>query len=102
MAKPASYFTLLLFVVVSMMNAGCQKELPDDSVAKGTLKDASGVCFTGIVHGTFYNGIAPGSDTAYVEVKVNVTTPGHYTIFTNEQNGFSFMGSGVFGNTGIN
>ena len=102
MIKPVAYVALLFLLIASLCYTGCQKELPDGGIARGTLKDSSGICFNEIVHGTFYNGIVPGSDTAYVEVKVNVTKPGQYTISTNEQNGLSFSGSGVFVSTGIN
>ena len=54
------------------------------------------------VHGTFYNGVTPGSDTAYVEVKVRVDSVGSYTITTDLQNGFMFADSGFFNTTGIN
>src|SRR5205814_9817842 len=51
---------------------------------------------------TFYSGITPVADTTYVEVKVNVTTLGRYSIFTDEQNGFQFADSGIFKTAGIN
>ena len=68
----------------------------------GTLKDAFGICFAQTMHGTFYNGITPAADTTYVEVKVNVTTIGRYSVFTDNQNGFQFADSGVFETPGIN
>lgn len=92
-------FAFILFIIVF----GCAKEYSFEShIAKGTLKDTSGICFVQIIHGTFYNGITPGSDTAYVEVKVNVITTGSYSIFTDMQNGFRFSDSGVFKTAGIN
>lgn len=68
----------------------------------GSLKDSSGNCFADSVVGTFYNGITPGSDTAYVLIKVDVKTTGTYNISTDMQNGFSFSDSGYFNTTGIN
>src|SRR6266498_381801 len=92
-------FAFILFIIVF----GCAKEYSfENHIAKGTLKDTSGICFVQIIHGTFYNGITPGSDTTYVEVKVNVTTTGSYSIFTDMQNGFRFSDSGVFKTAGIN
>src|SRR5437764_596633 len=90
-------FILIVFVF------GCAKEFSfEKHVAKGTLKDSSGICFAQTIHGTFYNGITPGADTAYVEVKVNVAITGSYSVFTDEQNGFRFADSGVFKTAGIN
>ena len=88
-----------IFFVIAF---GCQKELTLERIAKGTLKDASGVCLPQILHGTFYNGVRPNSNTAYVEVKVNVTSTGSYSIFTETKNGFLFADSGVFKTAGIN
>ncbi|MEP6595107.1 MAG: hypothetical protein ABJA71_04130 [Ginsengibacter sp.] len=94
-------FCFILFIIIIAFS--CQKELNlDTHIAKGTLKDASGICFPQILHGTFYNGITPGADSAYVEIKVNVITTGSYSIFTNSKNGFLFADSGVFKTSGIN
>lgn len=68
----------------------------------GTLKDSSGNCFPDSVVGTYYNGVVPGSDTAYVLLTVNVASTGTYNITTDAQNGFSFSDSGYFNTTGIN
>ncbi len=70
--------------------------------AVGSLKDTLGNCLPDSVAGTFYNGITPGSDTAYVQIQVNVTTAGSYTISTDQQNGFMFADSGFFASTGLN
>lgn len=81
--------------------AGCQRTISWDFSAKGTLKDAAGICFPSTISGTFYNGITPGIDTAFIQVKVNVTSPGTYIISTDVQNGLQFFDSGTFNNTGI-
>jgi hypothetical protein len=81
--------------------SGCQRTINWDFGAKGTLKDESGICFPSSLSGTFYNGIFPGSDTAFVEVKVNVFSPGVYVISTDLQNGLQFFDSGYFSTTGI-
>lgn len=100
MLKYTSYIFAAIITAVCMMYS-CQKELDEGGLARGSLKDASGICYEQIVHGTFYNGITAGPDTAFVEVKVNVTNAGHYTIFTSIENGLSFSASGNFVNTGI-
>ena len=92
-------FALVLFAIAF----GCQKELSfEGNIAKGTLKDSFGVCFPQTLHGTFYNGVTPGADTAYIEVKVNVIKTGSYSIRTDTQNGFGFADSGIFNSAGIN
>jgi hypothetical protein len=40
--------------------------------------------------------------TNYIEVEVNVTQPGFYSVHTNTVNGYSFTGSGNFSTTGSN
>ena len=87
--------------------SACQKEYSVETnanlAAKGTLKDTvSGECMDETVVGTFYGGIEPGRDTAYISVNVTVTTPGTYTIYTDTQDGFYFSDSGYFANTGLN
>ena len=68
----------------------------------GSLWDSNGNCLPDSVHGTFYNGITAGSDTAYVDVQVNVTATGSYKIESDLQDGFLFSDSGFFTNTGLN
>jgi hypothetical protein len=99
-----------LLVLVFTFNA-CQKEFSIENgvglAAKGSLYDSTGNCMADSVVGTFYNGVAPNgnlaasADTAYVLVKVNVTTAGTYNITSDTQNGFYFSDSGYFSNTGI-
>ncbi|MBA2561439.1 MAG: hypothetical protein H0V14_00740 [Chitinophagaceae bacterium] len=100
----AALNTMQIIAFIFLMIAfSCQKELSlENHIATGTLKEASGICFPQILHGTFYNGVTPGEDTAYVEVKVNVFTAGSYSIFTDAQNGLMFADSGVFKTAGIN
>lgn len=99
----AAVNTLLIFAFISLLIVfSCSKELSfEDYAAKGTLEDSSGICFSSIVHGIFYNGIAPGADTAYIEVKVNVQKTGNYNINTDVQNGLQFNDYGVFTSTGL-
>ena len=95
--------TQMLSFIILMLAQGCVKEFSfENHSASGTLRDASGNCFFNALHGTFYTGITPDNDTAYMEVKVNVLKTGSYTIYTNSQNGLQFAYSGVFDVTGIN
>ncbi|MEP6844810.1 MAG: hypothetical protein ABI861_02355 [Panacibacter sp.] len=94
--RPAFTFILLLLIF------SCQKEISFEKyIAAGSLKDSSGICYDAILHGTFYDGVKPGMDTAYIYVKVNVKKPGSYHIYTDTQNGFQFSETGIFNTAGI-
>jgi hypothetical protein len=100
-------FIALLGLVFITWFSSCSKEYSFENgkellPATGSLKDTFGNCLPSVVHGTFYNGVLPGSDTAYVELQVNVATAGSYSIKTDLQNGFMFADSGFFNTTGIN
>lgn len=104
--KQIILFFLLVFSFGLVFNS-CQKEYslenPSSTAeAKGSLTDSLGNCIYDSVHGTFYNGVAPGGDTAYVELQVQVDSVGNYRISTDFQNGFMFADSGFFNKTGIN
>lgn len=102
------YFSVVYVLLLLFVFAGaCQKEVSKETgtvvvEADGSLQDSLGNCYTSVVHGTFYNGVTPGSDTAYVELTVNVATAGTYSISTDLQNGFLFADSGFFNATGLN
>lgn len=77
-------------------------EINKTLAAQGSLQDSLGNCLEDSVIGTYYGGVEPGRDTAYVEVKVNVTSTGSYAIYSNTQDGIYFSDSGYFTTTGIN
>lgn len=60
-----------------------------------TYAGAPGNCTAPNISGSYTTGTALGSNN-YVDLAVNVTTPGAYTIITNNLNGISFSGNGVF------
>lgn len=99
-------FFYLFFFCCTTLFLSCEKEISLEKgttlKAEGSLLDTAGNCFPDSVRGTFYNGITPGSDTAYVEIKVNVTSTGSYKIESEIEDGFLFSDSGFFSNTGIN
>ena len=104
--KKTPLVALILLAGFLFVMSSCQKELSIEtnlpSAAQGSLQDSLGNCLEDSVVGTYYGGITPGRDTAYVEVKVNVTTAGSYAIMSNTQNGIYFSDSGYFSTTGIN
>lgn len=99
------FFHLVVICCVSFLFS-CNKEFSVETgaltQAQGSLWDSTGNCLPETVHGTFYNGVIAGSDTAYVAVEVNVTQTGSYNITSDMQNGFQFFDSGFFSQTGIN
>jgi hypothetical protein len=100
-----SFFSIIV-ISCFLLFFSCQKEYSYEKgatvgEAKGSLKDSLGNCLPDSVHGTFYNGVTPGSDTAFVDIQVNVDSAGNYHIYTDLQNGFMFADSGFFTNTGI-
>src|SRR4051812_12319520 len=101
-AQKSSFWLLVLTVFVM----ACKKEY---SYEKGKLNPsvgslqsgATGDCLGSVVQGT-YKGDATLNDSNYVDVKVDVTTAGDYTISTDTINGFYFSATGSFPATGEN
>jgi hypothetical protein len=101
----AKFLSALFITCFACVLFSCTKEysyeLNTAALAQGTLWDSSGNCLPDTIYGTFYNGVTPGSDTAYVAVQVNVTSTGSYNITSDFQNGLQFADSGYFGTTGL-
>lgn len=68
---------------------------------ESVLRESTGelVCTSIQVKGSYMANMTLSSMNT-VEVQVNVTTPGSYTIITNQINGYSFTGTGTFGSIG--
>jgi len=64
-----------------------------------TYAGAPATCTAPVISGAYAAGVAMGSSN-YVDLAVNVTTPGAYTVSTNSADGISFSGSGAFSATG--
>jgi hypothetical protein len=64
-----------------------------------TYAGAPGSCSAPAINGVYASGVALGAGN-YVDLAVNVTTPGAYTVSTTSANGMSFSGSGSFSATG--
>ena len=84
MKKIFSFLFIICCAVVLFFS--CQKDFSVENgntqFAAGSLWDSTGNCLPDTVIGTFYDGVTPGSDTAYVEIQVNVTQTGSYNIST--------------------
>lgn len=92
----ASVFSLLLIF-------SCQKEksFEQGSPSKGTLQDSVGDCLSKTVVGNYIASQALG-DSNYIDVTVNVTQPGSYTVSTDTVNGYYFRATGTFNSAGSN
>jgi hypothetical protein len=92
----------LIFITASFFS--CSKEYSLDTgkfnTAKGSLHDLSGNCYTATILGNYYTGVKV-TDSNYVQVQVNVTSAGNYTIASDTANGFSFTNAGTFTTTGL-
>lgn len=101
--KLKTLLVLFLALVVSSLFIACQKAYEPGVIpaAAGSLHDSSGNCLSQTIKGTYYIGIKPGNDTAYVSLQINVTSAGSYAIKTNTENGYYFADSGYFSNTGL-
>jgi hypothetical protein len=99
---PAGLRTILsAFSFIFSVFIGCKKEPPHSNPAKGSLQNQYGECLPGNLHGIWYNGLPANTDTNFVDINVNVTSPGSYNITTDKQNGVTFAASGIFADTGL-
>ncbi|MBL7742786.1 MAG: hypothetical protein JNN00_04845 [Chitinophagaceae bacterium] len=99
------FLFLLVITGLVLMNA-CQKEYSFENgtgPSAGTLQDdGAGDCLPKTVAGAYVVGTILNGTTNYIEVQVNVTTAGSYTIYTDTVNGVYFRATGVFTTTGLN
>lgn len=92
-----SLITLAGFVVIQ----SCSKEYSVETGSGGTpatgnlIKDSSDMCLPPEIHG-IYDTAKVLTDSNYVLLNVNITKPGFYRIYSDEQNGFRFSDSGYF------
>lgn len=94
----------VVIVIVLTCFIACQKELQFEpsGIAAGTLKkDAAGDCMPSAVTGIYKVDSTLTSDN-FIDVNVDVTNTGTYTIVSDTVNGFSFKGAGSFTATGTN
>lgn len=92
----ASVFSLLLIV-------SCQKEksFEQGKLSKGSLQGNFGDCLAKTING-IYTATKSLADTNYIEVDVDVTETGRYSIYTDTVNGYFFRAEGTFSTVGSN
>ncbi len=94
---------LLLICVVFFIT--CKKEYSyEGSLSTNTavykLVGVGGSCTGSVVNGKYYVGTSLNTANT-IQLQVDVTTVGTYSLFTNTVNGIQFFGSGSFTNTGV-
>ena len=95
---------LVFLFLSSFLLTSCQKELDFGNFESAGTLNADAIshdCYPSSVHGTYLVNTALG-DTNYIEVQINTTLSGNYSIQTDSSNGYSFKGEGSFTGTGTN
>ena len=98
-----AYLSLFTFLLLAVFFS-CKKEKSFEvgAPAVGSLKSSvNGDCLPKTAVGAFIAGTAL-SDSNYLEVEIDVSSAGAYSIRTDTVNGYSFSGIGNFDHTGIN
>lgn len=100
------FFKYLLVASVAMVGVfSCQKQLDFEGangVSDGTLKaDGGGNCLPSTVYGS-YKVDSTLTNANYIDVQVNASFTGTYSITTDTVNGYSFKGTGSIANPGLN
>lgn len=93
MSRYLSIASVFFFLVI----ASCQKEqsFEQGKVSKGSLQGTFGDCLNKTVAG-IYTATKALADSNYIDVDVDVTEAGRYTIYTDTVNGYYFRGTGNF------
>jgi hypothetical protein len=96
--------SFMLLLATAFVVSSCQKELSFEAgLAKGTLaKDALGDCMPITVTGSYQKDTLLKTTTNYVDVQVNITQTGSYSIKTDTLNGYSFSAAGFISVPGLN
>jgi len=99
-------YLLLTLVSTFFLITACQKEVSNEvggTPSAGFLTDnASGDCLPKTVTGVYEENVSLVPDSNFIDVHINVTKTGSYTVYTDTVNGIYFRATGTFGNTGDN
>ena len=85
---------------LSYGNSQCNFKITFASPASGTLGGGGGSCTPFAIAGVYTQGVVLDASNT-VQIQVNVTYPGNYTIATNTVNGVLFSKTGAFTATGV-
>ncbi len=98
---------LFLFTLsVLLLFTACQKEYSlelSGTVSTGSLQsDVTGECLPKTVQGIYEAGNSLDPDSNYIDIQVNVTGAGSYSISSDTVNGMFFQAKGSFSTAGLN
>jgi hypothetical protein len=91
--------TALMGILLFVSSCKKEKSLEQGLPARGSLQDNGGDCLPKKVNGAYVVGQAL-NDSNYIEVSVEVSQAGNFTIFTDTLNGYSYKGEGQFATPG--
>jgi hypothetical protein len=104
--KMKTHLPLLLLLSTVLLFNSCQKEVSFENNANTSVgllqSDVTGDCLPKTVNGIYEAGTALVGTNNYLEVEVDVSVAGTYTITTDTVNGIHFRGTGTFSTTGLN
>ena len=101
MSKSISLFIVVLLFVCSLFFSKCQKEYSYEGGPVGNTTGSAVFTCTGItVMGNYYTATSL-DQTNTVQLQVNVTIAGTFSVTTNTSNGIKFSASGAFTGTGL-
>ena len=99
MKRYAAIFLMIIFTGIVLIS--CQQEILFDALpSKGSLMDSTGRCSPIIIGGRFLAG-KNMNDSNFIQISVNVTSAGNYSIISDTVNGFFFKAGGNFIGPGI-
>ncbi len=88
-------------LLIAFLLTKCKKELSyEGGTALYSLLQVNGSCLNPVISGNYVKGSAPGSSHP-VQLQVDVTTPGKYSLQTDNRSGFLFSATGSFSDTGV-
>ncbi len=93
---PGFIFGMMLFI------SSCTKDYSYEGgrtfmPTAGTLQDSAGNCAAIIINGSYQTN-TPVNNNNFITVRVNISNPGSYIIYTDTVNGFYFRASGIAAN----
>ena len=88
-------------MLIAFLFTNCKKEYSyEGGTAEFSLLNVSGSCVNPVVSGDYIIGSVPGPSNT-VQLQVDVTTAGRFTLQTNTRSGFHFSKTGSFSDTGV-
>lgn len=96
------YLTIIpVFFLLLIVSCQKEKSFEQGKLSNGSLQDSLGDCLSKKVSGT-YTAARALTDSNFIDVDVNVTQTGRYTIYTDTLNGYYFRATGTFNKAGLN